>query len=337
MNYLDYANRLSRIRIPHRECKNVGRKLYAHLSLATEGDVIFLIGPSRVGKSTILKECLEQMFKGHRDPRFIPYAKVDASQTNQGHFTLKQLWADLLVEVKHPSFCDSDYSLRRSHTEASLLSTLIRTMIARNTILIAVDEGMPMLLLRGPAGPIPALDTLKCLGNKTGAAVVVCGDYTLLDRCFLSAHLNGRMVVIEFPGYSESKDDVIEFSRILASIDTQLPWRSGQSLVKHMDFIYAGTAGCCGSAIKWSRLALAEMGADDRSYLRIRDFERSRLVEQAESFHALNERRRLLEEMNAGVYATPETVSRQALGKPKRQYRPGLRNPVRDPVGGEVA
>lgn len=332
MNYVDLANRLSRLRLNHRAYVRCNREFHAHLSLAAGGDVIILIGPSRVGKSTILRACLQYMFKEHADHRHIPYVIVDASQTNQGCFTLKQLWADLLGAMEHPSFSGVDYLPRKAHTEASLRSTVVRTIAARKTKIVCVDEGMTMLHLSSRGGPTPALDTLKSLGNETDAAIVICGDYTLLDRCFLSPHLNGRMVLLEFPGYSQSKEDSIEFTRILASVDQNLPWFSGQSLVKHRDFIYAGTAGCCGSIIKWSRLALAQMGAESRNHLLIRDFERTRRIEQAESFHALNERRHLLQEMRSTVYQDPDPDS-TAPAKKTRKYRPGQRNPTRDPVG----
>lgn len=336
MNYVDLANKLTRIRIRHRLYEQTYRLAYANLQIANGGDVIFLVGPSRVGKSTLLAECIHDMFKGHHDERYIPYACVDASQTNQGSISLKQLWADFLAVLKHPAFTDSSYLPRHSHTEAALRSIIARTLQARRTALLAVDEAMPIFSSRSRGGPLAALDTLKCLGNETNVAIVICGDYTMLDRCFLSAHLNGRMVVLEFPGYSTNKADSADFNRILTSIDSLLPWKSGQCLMIYRDLVYAGTAGCVGSIIKWAKLALAQMGAHERHRLTIADFESSRRVAQAESFHDLNQRRHLLKKMRTGMFESasplPEEEAARNTAPPGRR-RPGQRSLTRDSVG----
>jgi hypothetical protein len=169
---------------------------------------------------------------------------------------------------------------------------------------------------------------LKCLGNETGVAILLAGGYELLSTCFESAHLNGRLSILEFPRYRPIESEVREFDRILLTYDQLLPWARGQSLLGMRDLIYEGSLGCCGLLSGWILTALARRQARRDQALKREHFEVTRFRQQIEPIMAeiaLGEG--LLTPIKRGARRSTSPPS------PARRAPPGCRKPIRDPVG----
>ena len=174
------------------------------------------------------------------------------------HFTLRALEG-----VCHPIYGATEnmesiasYSPRTRVTEGNLRLALEKAMTYRQTRWFLVDEAHHLLLVPGEEGPANILDSLKCLGNTTGAVIGLFGGYKLLEAGLQSAHLNGRLRIIHFPPYMPIELDIAEFDRIIDLIDRVLPRSAGFSLLNHRDAIYHGSVGCAGLLRNWADAAL---------------------------------------------------------------------------------
>lgn len=246
--------------------------------------------------------------------------------------TLKSTIALTLAELSDPITLSAGLNFRHRESETHLRLQLERCIEYRKTKFLIIDEAHHLLRIKGQRHAGEVLDTFKCLGNSTRVVTILIGGYELLKVCFASAHLNGRLTVINFPPYTTDKDSLVEFDRILLTLDGMLPFVSSQSLLRFRDFIYAGSLGCLGLLVGWSISALAEMQARDDNGLRIRHFEATRSAEQ---IHPISEEIALgkhLLPVNSLCARSSHSQSEPAIQvNRQRKSRSFIRNPKRDP------
>lgn len=316
-------------RLPHLHYERAVRAAVSRMAFMASGSVIAMVGPTRVGKSRAVREAAEQAFPG-RDESTIPYVVVDCSRTDAGFTSTRYLTLDLLGKLQHPFYVDDTYRVRISQTETNARLQLRRAIHHRKTQLIVFDEAHHLLRVKNRAGREAVLESLKCLGNETGAIIFLVGGYELLSSCFCSAHLNGRLSLIEFPRYDATQPQLQEYCRILASFDQFLPWAKGHSMLAMKEFIYAGTLGCCGLVAKWVLDALAEMWIAGGSRLRKEHFCKA---------HYQNSLEEIAQDIKFGegvlrpITEPPHSEAPGPKPRPRRGRRPGRRKPHRDPVG----
>lgn len=308
---------------------------YSHLVMAQEGSVVVLAGPTRVGKTTVTN-AIKAMISGasfaNGDP--LPVVRVDATTTDQGFMSTRYLKIRLLEELGHPLFHSTGkYQPRFSMSESSAQLMLNKAIRALRTRFIIIDEAHHLLETKSTRLIGSALDNIKCIGNECGAVVLLSGGYKLLGTCFESAHLNGRLALVDFSRYLPSEAEVYHFDMILMTLDEILPWVQGHSLIRHRDLIYEGSLGCYGLVQGWAMRALATMVGQGHRRLKIAHFIESRYREQLEPIRAEIEMgERLLTKFRSppiAAAAVPTTSQRSCA-------RPGVRKLGRDVVGGAL-
>lgn len=272
---------IEQARIAHPNYTRAVTAAISRISFMPRGSVIAMVGPTRVGKSSAIREAASQAYPTRPDG-IIPYAIVDCSRTDGGFTSTRYLTLDLLINLEHPFHTNDDNRIRLSQTETNARLRLRKAIEYRQTRLIVVDEAHHLLRVKNRAGKEAALESLKCLGNETGALIFLVGGYELLRACFCSSHLNGRLSLIEFPRYGREPKQAREFDCILASYDKKLPWAKGHSLLTMREFIYAGTLGSCGLVGSWILLALAQMTCLGERKLRREHFRNARYAQQLE-------------------------------------------------------
>jgi len=322
----------AKIRHPHFD-KAIGDAV-SQMTFAVPGSVIALVGPTRVGKSTAIRAAARLAYPGAHESS-IPYVVVDCSRTDAGFTSMRYLTLDLLSQLEHPFYVDTSSRSRLSQTETNARLHLRKAIEHRMTKLIIVDEAHHLLRVKNRAGREAALESLKCLGNETGATIVLVGGYELLKGCFCSAHFNGRLTLIEFPRYGLSDDHVDQFNSILATIDQLLPWAKGKSLLAMRRLIYDGTLGSCGLITSWVLAALAQMAASGSTRLREEHFRNVRYQQQLDAISSeITYGESVLRPIETlPTQSEPEEV-RSNLGKPRSacKRQPGRRNPKRDSI-----
>lgn len=325
----DYAKLVRDVRVKHAHYITAFNETLAHVSLAPRGSVLALVGPTRVGKSSVVKDVIGHAFPDSENGDIRPCIYVDAATTERGFMSTKYLTLRALSALEHPFYTDDSQFIRLSQTETTARVHLTRALEHRQTKLMVVDEAHHLLRVMQRSRAASALDSLKCLGNETGVAILLAGGYELLKTCFESAHLNGRLSILEFPRYRPIDGEIREFDRILLTYDQLLPWARSQSLIGMRDLIYEGSLGCCGLLSGWILTAVARMRARGELTLKREHFEVTRFRQQIEPIMdeiALGEG--LLTPIKQGARRPMRTQ------KPTPSRLPGYRKPSRDPVGG---
>ena len=276
--------------IPHREYLRVRRLAYTHASLATPGTVIFIVGPSRVGKSRICKALKTELERGSPNSG-IPVIRAEAVIVGNARSIMKHLMLRLLKDIKHPLYLDpysmeaspESYRPRLGSTESILRTTLESAIEYRRTRWILIDEAHHLVRTHSDALAKNNLDSLKSLGNEHNVVLIIVGGYELLQRGFLSSHLNGRVRFIHFPRYGDSQKDTEVWVSALGGLSKHLPFRKGASLLNLSEYLNDGTVGSFGAVVTWTFAALAEMEARGGRFLRHTDYENTRLGIQRDS------------------------------------------------------
>lgn len=322
-------------RFPHPRYTEAVRTAVGLITFSGPGSVIAMVGPPRAGKSTAGRAAAREVYPT-ASPDKAPYVVVDCSRTDAGYMSMRYLTLDLLSKLGHPFYADLDHPLRLNLTETNARLQLRRAIEYRETSLIIIDEAHHLLRVRDRSGREAALESLKCLGNETGALIFLIGGYELLKDCFCSAHMNGRLCILHFPRYGTGRADADCFDRILASYDVLLPWAKGHSLLEMREMIYQGSLGSCGLVSNWVLQALARMSSTRSSRLRMEHFRTARYQQQIDEIEAdieYGESALVPIEKDPGLGPLCAPSSKPARPKPAR--RPGRRKPTRDPVQAE--
>ncbi len=278
MNWADQAIlEIKQLRIPHRNWRNALMEAYSALLACSPGEVLYIVGPTRVGKSRLIAELarllvdLEQAkVDGH-----MPVVSVLATNCNtKGSFSTKSFTLKMLEALKHPFYGVTDFdrwnediARRRDRTsESSFYTALKQGLISRKTLYLFIDEAHHVLYAHGRLGIAAIPDSWKCLAQETKTILVLVGGYQLLDVIQESTHMNGREDHIHISRYHPEESDLIEFEKILDiySKKIRLP-KNVSSLRQWNQFLYEGSLGCIGLLSRWLRssLALASSRGDE--------------------------------------------------------------------------
>lgn len=327
------ANKLRSTVVDHPYYELAYHRLYNLSAIAQPGSVITVVGPTRVGKTMLSHKLLATLVQPEPKEvsQDIPIIRIDAATTDQGFISTRYLMLRLLIALEHPFYME-DRSIRLSDSESMLRKRLVNAIAARRTQYIVIDEAHHLLRTKSNRRAESVLDSIKCLGNETGCVIIFIGGYELLGHQFLSAHLNGRMTVIDFPNYGIDEQGINEFDRLLVTLDEWLPWGRGMSLYHFRDRIYEGSQGCYGQLIHWSISAIAEMKSQVVHRLKLAHFLSTRRARQVQAIKNDIAMGKLFladfaEETEDAVVEPPSE------GTIVRRRRPFQRKPTRDRVG----
>lgn len=346
MNVEEIIKLLKQRVVAHPKFERTYKSLYSEAALEPPGTVIALLGPTRVGKTTLSLRLAEALFgpEASKGP-YRPLIRIEAATTDQGFISTRYLIQQLLQALDHPFLDPHAYGVRTKDTEAGLRVRLLQALELRKTTHIIIDEAHHLLRTKSNRSVVAALDMLKCLSNEANCVLILVGGYELLGKIFQSAHLNGRIRVIDFANYGTGAQDVVTFDRLLITLDQILPWAKGECMFDHRDLMYQGSCGCFGLLIRWVISALSEMAAEDKHALTKTFFTSTLYDEQiAPIKREIEVGRALLKAIQTGGDSaskqSPEEQSKNRGAKPKdapkrarrTKRKPFQRRPHRDPV-----
>ncbi len=275
------AQAIIKQRIEHANYMRVLDDLCAQILVAAPGEVIVLVGPSRVGKLKVLSDALSKLLRtepGHVDDQ--PYVYFEAENSSQdGEFSTKEFMRAACAAIKHPIYGvarpDDPHGQKLDalilNTPQALLRHAFETFIPiRKTRYVVMDEAQHFAYVRG--GDVNAaklLDSYKCLANKTGCVLILVGSYKLLQLLALAPHLLGRQLPIEFARYrADTMNDLVAFESILEQYSVHFKFKKKQvNLRCWNELLFAHSFGCIGHLSRWLRSALARMASRDIEFI----------------------------------------------------------------------
>ena len=351
---------LKTTKVLHRNYEIARKQLVIASRAVMKGELIVLVGPSRVGKTRCLKDALDirEPNKPSDDQR-MPVVIVEASNDSKnGEFSTKAFMAACLRAICHPIYGvpdDDDPWEERLQAkihrtpEGTLRAAFERAIGLRGTERAVFDEGHHVRYAPGgDAAAARILDSYKCLANRTNINLVLTGSYQLLDLLLLAPHLLGRQIPLEFPRYRAGvHEDVVAWQQILRTYSKHLVFDKDESLCDWGDYLFGGSQGCVGQLLSWLRAALTALlttnvGAMSRDVLeRTRKpaaQEQSILAEIVKGEQQLVRVKRAIARCDVRTEegCTSEASSEKEVERKGQTRKPFQRKSRRNPGGGRV-
>jgi hypothetical protein len=283
-----YADRISELCIHHANFDQSVVDIQAQLLVLQRGEVLVIVGPSRVGKSRACRRAIEEMLGsgGCRD-HARPFIWIDNENSQaSGEFSTRAFMLEACRQIEHPIYGSqhllSDEGLARLERhlarvpEATFRGAFELGLKVLGTRYLIVDEAHHVMYAKG-GDQVAAkiLDSWKCLAWKTGVVLVLIGSYALATLMERAPHLIGRnRRPLELPRYKEFQEDIAAFGAVLATYSANLPFANPKtSLMTWNRQLFHGSLGCVGHLSLWIRSAIAWMASHKEASLTWRAFE----------------------------------------------------------------
>ena len=324
--------------------------------------MVLVMGPPRVGKSTMIKTVLEELAKRAKkrmkeDPGYVPYVYITLESSS--HFDWKSYYVAILQALNDPFL-----ERWQSASERALREAVENALKYRQVEVIFVDEAQHLAKAARGSTQQDQLDQLKYFENKLGVSHVLVGTYDMRPFRRVNAQLACRTVDVHFSRYNATiQRDLELFTSALWAFQRQLPVTVEPLLhEKHAEFLYARSLGCIGlvKQILDEALALAlDEKADTVTEDHLKraahaalakdklDLELKAILLGEEDF-ARAEPKKADEALliSLGMHTPPpppmaqkarsqqtETGKQKSSTPPKQKQYPGQRNPHRDETG----
>lgn len=267
------------MRIPHRNYERCLSEALATLVAAEPGEVVSIIGPSRVGKSRLAAELSRLIAGSKNEGDLMPVVSVLASNcTNRGVFRTKDFAVHCLEAIRHPIYGvsrpDDPWNVARMRlientSESTLSDAFIAGLKYRKSLYLVTDESQHVrYALGGDLEAAAILDSWKSLAAQASVVLVTVGAYPLIHVLRLCPHLLGRKHQVHFPRYSASEEDLVVFDQILGVYSSviRLP-PSVQTLRDWNNILYPDSLGCIGLLNRGLRQGLAKAHSENADHL----------------------------------------------------------------------
>ena len=213
------------------------------------GTMVLVIGPSRVGKTTLIhlleKHLLVQAkARMQQDHHFIPFASITAAGPESGRFNWSKYYKAVLRQLGNPFAEGKTALIRAQHLQEATETALLE----RKPTAIIVDEAHHLAKAASGRRLQDQLDHLKYFENLTGVSHVLVGTYEMRPFRKVNAQLACRSIDLHFPRYDiTKKEDCQVFRSVLWALQRQLPVEEEPLLTeRHWEFLYARSIGCIG-------------------------------------------------------------------------------------------
>ena len=325
-------------------------------------ELALIMGPTGVGKTTLFnrlrKHLLEEDFAAEIDANkgIIPVVSLQAPSPETGSFDWRGLYIRILKEMHDPAAeLDVALSAAGKGSKVSQLSTLnlmsLREMVEnafrhRGVRVLLVDEAQHFQKMTSGRRLNDQMDTLKSLASIGNVFIVLLGTYELISMVELNGQLARRCASIHFPRYRyDDPAELAHFKNAVHSLGVRLQ-RNGEvhRLTEHVDLLYRGSCGCFGVLKNWLTRALKLAESKHK------EVGKEELEQTMEPTSALLKLAREIQEgekhWDRSFARNPELdqllgmgIPQKTLPQPKKAplYGVGVRSPVRDPIGAEVA
>ena len=313
------------------------------------GTMVLVIGPSRVGKTTLIRLLEERLLtqaksQMERDASFIPFASITAAGPNASRFDWRTYYRAILRGLQDP-FVDGKIARIR---ERELREAMETALLQRRPIAVIVDEAHHLAKTSSGRHLQDQLDHLKYFENLTGVSHLLVGTYELRPFRKINAQLACRSVDIHFPRYDAAKEEQAQaFRSVLWALQRQLPVEQEPPLVDQWEFLYARSIGCIGLVKMHLNRALNLALTEKKKTVTLAHLRRTALPEARVELalrNALESEAELTEFAGADERLLtllgmrgPQPGAKPTREKPRstseQRGHPGKRGPVRDEIG----
>lgn len=277
-------------KLHHKTYRDALSALQTELAYSDIGEVIVLTGPSRAGKTSLLKRLAREYLdaSGGNPMSENPFVYVLAlNRAQEGRFSSKAFYADLLRALEHPAYSTSleNALIRKANVDrvdrrntSDLMAACEHALRHLRTRFLAIDEAQHIEWHGRSAHVRTAiLDSFKSFAASAGVTLVLSGAYPIVRMLRSSNHMVGRSSIVELEPYGVTKEGAVEFLKVLEWYSKGITFESGvTSLSDWAEYIYTYSLGVVGAVGRWLRSALAKMEVEGAKALAWRHMDAAR-------------------------------------------------------------
>jgi len=260
--------------LQHLAYENSCGKLRRALDEHRPGHMVFLIGPSGAGKTTMRRSVMQEMFgdPAHWGRGKIPAIEQFALLANQSYFSSKDFVRELLSELHDPSLQwllrDSSIpaaklsqirsQLKITHdlwnnlrpikgTEGELWAAFRRGLVARGCKYVSIDQVTALLKNHRDTSPADHTLHLMALAESCEIMFIMTGVHEAARLWNVHSELRRRVIVVWAPPYSDRRPaDKVPFLRVLRSLESKFRFSQRDMLLRMSGDVLAATGGIFG-------------------------------------------------------------------------------------------
>ncbi|WP_158621256.1 ATP-binding protein [Dyella dinghuensis] len=280
--------------IEHHEFLTTKTQLLMEMGHFRPGHMIFLMGPSGVGKTTLRHAAMQATFG---NPLLWGRGKTPAIECfvvlpQIGFFSSAFLADEMIDQLNAPSlnwlFENSDIPLnvegeitanvdeaakiwpllkRSGMSERDLWKTFKRTVKERGCKYVSLDQVTGLLVNRKNKKPSDHIEHLMSLGEACGIMFIMTGVARASELWSIHSELRRRVIPVWMSPYSEhNKGDLVHYLQLLKTLSGKYPLSKNDLLYTMATDIYAMTGGTIGEIVKLMQRAavLAAMNGDTK-------------------------------------------------------------------------
>lgn len=266
------------------------------------GRLIFIVGPTGTGKTTLRKAVLRQLagkpeFWGQgRIPLIETYALLPAN----AYFSSKALAESLVAELHGPTLkwlTDDGESpslaaariqeeierskaaleplVAKSRPEPRLWNMITELCAARHTRLISIEHATSLCVTRKSKAPADHILHLMSIAEKSGLSFVLTGVPSMSALWTTRPEIRRRSDLIWVPPYGvRDREDMKKFISLLRTLESHYPFER-ELLRKTVNLIMAATAGIFAEVSQLFSRAQRAARNDGREQISKHDLEQS--------------------------------------------------------------
>jgi energy-coupling factor transporter ATP-binding protein EcfA2 len=267
------------------------------VSNSSESRIIFIYGPTGVGKTTLRLLIEKWLVESNLpqleiDPGCLPFASVEAVVQKSGIFNSKDHIKRCLFALNEPLIEHKiDYGTRGIYRNNSgqivIESKVIETDLGwaleqalkhRKPKIFFIDEAHHMLMVASGRKLTDLPEAIKSLANRTGVVHGLVGTYELLTLHDVGDQLSRRSVYLHFPRYhADIEQDREVFQSVVWGFQLRMPLQQEPDLVSHWDYCYERSLGCVGILKNWFQNALFDAINEGSDSVELKHLERRAL------------------------------------------------------------
>lgn len=278
------------------------RSLRAALDGAPPGSMIFLIGPSGVGKTQLRHAVMREVYGNPSSwgRGRLPITEAYATLPHLGFYSSRALALELLRQLNTPDLhwlsSDEvgarparpiaietqnaeawDFARSRSASEDRCWESVMRTARARGCGTVSIEHATAMLATRQNKTPADHIQNLVSLAEGHQLRFLLTGVARVTELWDVHHDLRRRVLPIWFAPYNDRRrpGDRLSFLRLLRSLSNRLGYIDADVVGSMPDDLMAATAGICGEIIQlFERARLLAVG-DGVEVVRRKDLEQA--------------------------------------------------------------
>lgn len=281
----------------HERFRQASDDLLRRIVALPPGSLIYLVGPTGVGKTAMLHTLINRFSLGDADkhgghaPRSYnsPPIYVEAASPQKHAFEWRDFDIRLLKKLQEPGVwhkADLDFELKRLRegitktnnarkmpSDWLLFQCLEDALKACKPPFACIDEAHIIKKMVSTAATFEdQMDVLKSIANLTKVTLVLSGTYKMKDLIYEGDETTRRSRVVHFGRYLSSGKDIEDFVDFLAALTKESPLKLDFDPLQHLHYFYLSSTGCSGTLKDWYCAANCEAMLNERDMVSIEDF-----------------------------------------------------------------